>query len=568
MLKTISSSKSGIISKENILQFDDDIYNKAISKHHLLYQKGIILSDFNEPRWVLSNEKKKYIVNFQLHEEELIDLCIDNDMSYSKFIYDLKVYVVLRTGTCILETLRQTVSFALEETVKSKCYSTGMISTSLSNTTVLMYYTEFVKIVAPEKAAYILECEKAIINNRIKIAEKKMQGKQPCSLNEFQSYFKFDEIIRDWWDINHDTDEAYYYFPLYLFWVLTTIIPLRVTEFCLLPYECIFEDAEKYYIVLRRSIMKGSSSAIPKIHSYTIEGEYAKHTYEIPHWLYEEINLYRQVTKEYHRNKGLLFSIDYMYSNKRFFKKKKPLQDAIFDDSFLSMLLRDFYTEVIVGEKQFIIVSEDDLMHRYQHEDGSYELYDDELMMILPKHTRHLAMINLILRGCNPMMIKEFAEHANEAMSYNYYGNITKTVRCVTKILYDKSKNKSMRKKLTNVTDINPLSVLISEDSTFVEVDEGKCYSEKFANSNMTDCYACGGECRLCRFFIPYKKDSVVVNEDHIDREMDFIVKMLSDTDINNQLSEYQLRMSTLQKDIADLATKIWQEESNNGEKS
>ena len=34
------------------------------------------------------------------------------------------------------------------------------------------------------------------------------------------------------------------------------------------------------------------------------------------------------------------------------------------------------------------------------------------------------------------MIVKEFAGQADERISANYYGNVTKTARCITKILY------------------------------------------------------------------------------------------------------------------------------------
>ena len=208
------------------------------------------------------------------------------------------------------------------------------------------------------------------------------------------------------------------------------------------------------------------------------------------------------------------------------------------------------------------------LKKRYvDEEDGSYQLYEQEIMKILPKHTRHLAMINLILRGCNPVMIKEFAGHTNEATSAHYYGNITKTVRCVTKIMYDKNKNRAIKNKLSNVTESHPLSLLIDEKEEFLKVDEGKCYSQEFIRGSITDCQVCGGNCRNCRYLIPDKKDSYINSDVDIDAEMDYLFEMLKDKDIDDRLTEFQLRMQNLQKEIADFANRLWMEEKENAEK-
>ena len=564
MLKAISGDKSGIILKENIVVISPEIRAKAKIKFETLKKQGIVMSDYDECKWTLTDEKNKYTISFDGDLEQLCECCNRAGVSYEKFIADLKVYVVLRFGTCLLGTLRTMVSFIIKETINSDYYTILCIKEDTYNIARIMYYTEFVKLIAPEKKQYIEKCETILVNMRFKNAELKRNEKHACSLNEFQSYFKFDEIIRDWWNDNDEPEGKYYYFPLYLFWIVTTILPLRVTEFCLLPYECIYQNGELYYLIIRRSRLKGSSAVLPKIHSYTIEGDYEKVSYEIPKWLYDEIAKYKNKSENYHRNYNLLFSLDYMYSHDKHKHKRKAEKETIFDAGFLKLLLKDFYVNVISEKYKMIIVSEEELIDRYKQEDGSYELYDDEIMMILPKHTRHLAMINLIMRGCNPIMIKEFAGHANEAISANYYGNISKTVRCVTKILYDKNKNRKERKRITNVSTINPLSLFINENDAYVEVDAGKCYSHNFLNSDGTDCRVCGGNCRNCRYLVPNIKDAVVPPEDEIDKEMVFIAKMLNDKEIDNKLTEYQIKLQTLQRGIANLATRIWQEEEEN----
>ena len=52
----------------------------------------------------------------------------------------------------------------------------------------------------------------------------------------------------------------------------------------------------------------------------------------------------------------------------------------------------------------------------------------DESYPIHLGDTRHLAMINLIMRGANPMTIKDFAGHTNATTSAHYYSNISNTI--------------------------------------------------------------------------------------------------------------------------------------------
>lgn len=565
MLATISSSHGGIISKEQLLALGSDAKVKALRKLALLVQKGTLRSNYDDDIWYLTDQKANYRLVFNYRHDALASVCEKNEVRYEDFVDDLKVYALIRVGTCSLASLRKMVSYVIDQTITSSYYllDTAPDASDVSQT---MYYTEFVRLIAPTRTTYIEMCDWLIANVRTRNATVLRAQQHPCALNEFQSYFKFDSFLREWWAQWANEQRKLYYFPLFLFWVLTTILPLRVTEFCFLPFNCIYEQGETFHIIIRRSRLKGPNEDYPKIHSYTIEGDYTTHSYEIPKWLYNEIDWYRRLSEGYPRNYQLLFSVDFMKSLQK--DTRAACENVVFDSENLGDLLKSFYAEVIIEKYHMEIVSEEDLEVRFQTTDGSYELYDNEIMMILAKHTRHLAMINLILRGCNPILIKEFAGHTNGATSYNYYGNISKTVRCVTKILYDKSKNRRQQKKNTNITTPNPLSLMIDENEEYIEVDAGKCYSKNLLRSNPYDCSMCGGDCQNCGYLLPNKSDSVIPNEDRIDKEMDFIARLLYDERIDEKLTEFQIKLNLLQRDIANLATRIWQEEELNAQKT
>ena len=59
--------------------------------------------------------------------------------------------------------------------------------------------------------------------------------KKQRSLAQFDSYFLFNDILSDFWKRDISNDTRLFYYPIYLWWRITAIIPLRPKEFILTP---------------------------------------------------------------------------------------------------------------------------------------------------------------------------------------------------------------------------------------------------------------------------------------------------------------------------------------------
>ena len=554
MIKKIKN-EAGFIIKETIEELDDGIVNEALIKFDDMKNKGVILDgDFESSIWIMFDEKKKYKLDFSRNKDSIVHIMNDKCLSVDELINKLKVFVVLRLGTTSLVVLKEFVGFTLDEIMNSNYLMDCKIKPTMGGISNISYYIEFVRLIEPSNMEYIKKCEEVLATSKALNAKAKKEKKHPCTLNEFQSYFKFDESLRSWWSTCDEKQKKYYY-PLYLFWIITTILPLRVTEFCVTPYECIRKDeTNRCFLTIRRTRLKGQNPENLKIHYYTIEDDYKKSEYEIPEWLYEEIKQYREMTNEYKNEFSLLLNLEYALLN-RMSDERMKFKPVIFDAACLNVMIGDFYKEVIV--KSYDLVDETTLMSRYlDKEFGSYEMKDYEMMKVLPKHTRHIAMINLILRGCNPVMIKEFAGHSSNTTSSNYYANMSNVVRCKTKMIHDKLK-KSDNEVVIN--EINPLSLIIDESSPYIQMDKGRCYSNNFVNGIVSDCSYCGGNCMNCRYFIPEKKDNVK-NEDTspLDEELRYLYKMLASEDIEDKLIEYQVRMQQLETQLTNYSERLF----------
>ena len=550
MIRMNNISNNGVIVSKVVTCLDDTIKQAALEKYDEYRKSGVCLSAYDDKIWALTNHRDKYYFTFSFQEVSLSGLFVKSHMSYDKFIDYLKVYVVLLIGRCSLDFLREFISFTIKETLSSEFYSKGVDIAYKDNASLISYYYELVKLISPESVEYLEVLTKAKIN-AVRTKKDSKNNDQPCMLAEFQSYFLFDECITKYW-FNAPTESKYFYFPLLLFWELTTILPLRVMEFCLTPFDCLSTKDGNYYITIRRTTLKGNNGSYRVIkHYYEIERDYKLYTYQINSKLYDLFNEYAHASSGFHRNYNLLFSLDFMQKYNPSLHKRDYDEDSIFDVEALNKLLSAFYNNVLIKEYGLSLVTETDLKERYVGmNDDSYGILTGEIMKIQAKHTRHLAMINLVYNGCNPIIIKEFAGQADERISANYYGNVAKAARCITKILYDQSKGRDIQKKILSSYSRSPLSLFIDESSEYVPLDIGKCYSDRFIKDDYSDCEKCGLECTSCEFFIPDRNADIRLNEDDIDEEMRLISTIIKRDDIDLKLTEYQTKYHNFQQKL------------------
>ena len=545
MLNVMQQVTPNVIKNNPVERLDSRLKKEARKKCLNYQKKGVILSQWTDMVWGITDQKQVYKVIFNREEEKLKKM----NSKYASFIENLKVFFVLRLGTCSMEVLRSMVNYIITETVKSEFYKKLVYPSEKSHGFPLVYYTEYLGLLDDVSPEYLSLCQSAVTHVQNKNAEQKRQ-KHPIELCEFQSYFSFDWIIRDYWDNIATEKERSLYWPLYLYWVITTVLPLRVTEFCVTPYQCIREENGHFYLTVRRSRLKGSAI---KIHLYKISGDYLTYEYEIPRWIANSIEEYKKATENALHPLGLLFSAQHMVLLEgNIHLMKKP--DRIFCCSDMEHLLQKFYENVISSIYHFRIVSPDDIECRYaEADDGSMEINSDEIMFVLLKHTRHLAMINLVMRGCNPIVIKDFAGHVDSAISENYYGNISKVVRCVTRNLYDRARNKRSDAVVFGYGESATMYLPAGPEDT-TEVDQGECISARFAAGDAGDCLSSEGDCLRCQYLRKkYMGADIKKQENKVDNEVAFVMELLKDPALEQRLDEYQEEMLRAQESIAVL---------------
>ena len=90
-----------------------------------------------------------------------------------------------------------------------------------------------------------------------------LNTKKKRKLAQFQSYFLFNDILNDYWVKPLSDEERLFYYPLYLWWQITAVVPLRPREFLLTQRNCLTEKDGKYYLTLRRNNLKEKTREYP-----------------------------------------------------------------------------------------------------------------------------------------------------------------------------------------------------------------------------------------------------------------------------------------------------------------
>ncbi|GFI15215.1 hypothetical protein IMSAGC009_00371 [Lachnospiraceae bacterium] len=295
----------------------------------------------------------------------------------------------------------------------------------------------------------------------------------PC----YQSILLFDYIINDFL---HRTDvkERARYYPVLVWWKLSSIIPLRPGEVYQLPKDCIYEKNGKFYIHIERiknkSVRKKYSSLIIK-------------DFEIREDVYSIIRNYIDYISEFDDTK-YLFSIGSLRRTAGLRAKDEDVERLT--HITMQTIYKHFKKEIIEQEYGYHMVP----LGQKENENDIEEVKMGDV--------RHLAIINLMMMGYNPLYIMELAGHHKLNTQIGYYNHVDTFATAKSHVLKD------MMKKTENNLDFKDYGsgdyVLQKKllgasyyDLPLVFDGKGRCRSKNFP-------YECVyTECIFCPHFIP-----------------------------------------------------------------
>lgn len=470
-------------SHTNLILLDKDEIKYA-KEQFVIYQKdGVIKPNytFEGMEWQTTDEYSNIGLYFEFNKfnykkyEKLIGLPLNSFIDY------LKSFLLSLLGHKVLSGLYNTL-LDIRHIIETPPNEVCNITNRLNISSPVRCADFFAMLPVKDNDATIELIEAFNVYADIKFSKN---IKEKRMLADFNTYFLFDEIIKDYWNNLSNETEKLFYYPIYLWWLITAVVPLRPREFILTERNCLSKDKNNnYFLKLRRNEQKGARAHV----SYTVNGAYSSDTYKIPEYLGKLIGEYQNLTSKYQSSDiDTLFITDPHY---RKWGQKKRYNSRFFTYINMNTLLKCFYKEIICDTYGLRIMEEPNM-----------RLKDDEIGYIHLGDTRHIALINLMQEGGTPVLAMLLAGHTNDTTASHYYSNITNLIECKTYRQYRRLISGNVKYQISHsfslpqVGSYAPLSI------------GGKCFSNAYQNGDISDCIKVAGEngeigyCPSCSYF-------------------------------------------------------------------
>jgi hypothetical protein len=199
----------------------------------------------------------------------------------------------------------------------------------------------------------------------------------------------FDDIVNDYFK-KFPPDQTIEFLPIMVWWLLTTVIPMRPSEFLLIQKDCLeIKDGYRspYRITVPR--IKNESDSPDFVIRYD--------SLEIDSDTYNLINKSIKQIESLGTDSPFLFPVELLtiFRKHKVKKKNRRINRRDFD-----LLKKKFYEKIV---------------------EGIYGKYD--LEKIKSGDTRHFAIINMCLQGFNMLSIARMAGHKEIDTQFSYYSH-------------------------------------------------------------------------------------------------------------------------------------------------
>lgn len=251
---------------------------------------------------------------------------------------------------------------------------------------------------------------------------------------------KFSMIIENYFNSTLKDEEFLRFFPIFLWWNLTNIIPIRISEFCGIERNCLIEKGQNVYIKIPRS--KQHLSREKNIDDILI-----------PKYLSEEIKRYINKSEGFGDTSTLISYISIPKYSEGY--KHLKIELDVFNSTNMMNLLKAFYNDVVFDKYGFVFFESDELINKQKTLNSSKIIY----RKIRLNDTRHFAFLNLLIQGYHPVEIARLGGHNSIQSQYHYHAHMEYWVDSEVMKLALKFNTK------TNITSsVNSMKEYINED--------------------------------------------------------------------------------------------------------
>lgn len=278
---------------------------------------------------------------------------------------------------------------------------------------------------------------------------------------------KFDYCINRYFKSGINVPSRLFFCPIFLWWKITNIIPMRISEFCNIKRECISEENDGYYITLPRQKNPVTKRRIQVVDRLEISKD-----------IFDLIEEYILLTNEFGKSKTLVsFRANTMlysilgYSKNGAVKIKRNLN--YFNRLNFDTLLKRFYKEIVYDEYNETVQRE-----------------------IRPNDTRHFAFCSLLMQGYTPIEIARLGGHTTVEAQYHYSNHTEYYIDIEVKKLIDGYMKKDGELRGTfegqeiSYDDIEKRSLQFPDNNTRLPMDIGYC-TDKLQRCESEECMLC-----------------------------------------------------------------------------
>lgn len=360
-------------------------------------------------------------------------------------------------------------------------------------------------------------------------------------LPTFETMFKFAEIM-DTFIKEADEEEIEKFFPVVLWWMLTSQLPLRTTELTLIPSNCIKKERERCTLLIRRTTIKGLKASNGKMSqnfndNYRIEEvEINKKIYDLIKKYKEKVDKYDLIEDYYDKGVGPKIQREFLFSNRSYFKflqkgnketSKKKYYLEYLGTSVLRSLTNSFFIHIVSNRYGFKVIDKIRKLEGQRALDIKdfdsklkYRILEqNEIEKIQNLDTRHFAIMNMIMQDVPPNAIKLLSGHSRIDTTYSYAKHLDEYIESYTFYL--------AKKKVKLGTDCNVLNMSLRDYSIernlylLEKIEAGEIINERIIDGNFgIDGYCIYKYCdtipckrvdfrcnESCRYYVPINVD-------------------------------------------------------------
>lgn len=526
--------------------FSDEMKTIITSKFNIYKGEGIIESDYSEMKWRIYDEKVSRILDFNIPELEFKRA----RPAYKRedLIYALKAFITIEMGSYSIDSIANTLSI-LKKVLKYTKYMTepdllGIKKKGKEEEERQLILRNAISFAECAKFFELNELEgmnaiASILNDdNNEIYYTKNNPYKQRDLAEFRSYFHFGKLFdRLWKELS--VEERLHFYPAYIYYNLTMILPLRVGEFCVIPPNPIKKDYAGYHLTVRRTALKYGKKRV----GYRLDTDYERYEYSITDDVARLFLEYEKLTENDIRAEGYFWTPIYQTENKH---RDKLNKRNIFKKEYINYLFDELYD--VFYEKYGIAVITLEQYHERRKRISTEYWNRNEIVYIRPGDTRHIASIGLVANGANVMILKEFMGHESVRSADHYYSNIKSYVDSYISIAYEK-----MPKEYHFLnTDSKKRELRYQVLKRKAErIGGGFCY----ADADVAECFKNRMQCDICKYYVAddidtdgYRKKK----EDALKKQADQVSALFRMEMSDGRLEEIAIAVHELQKMISE----------------